>query len=154
MSQLYVRSGPVPSTGDERLYDLGRFQIATEGQQAIGGNLGELWVTYEVLMSKPIKPISPPVGQILSDHFQLNGWSSSVPLGNASVRTSTSSLLTGVAVGGATLLWPTTGPTIGNFLVTIMWSGQTVPPSPTQQLLGTVTQLSSLTFLTAIHLLR
>ena len=30
------------------MYDLGKFQLATEGMQAASGNVGELWVTYEV----------------------------------------------------------------------------------------------------------
>lgn len=48
MSIQYVRTGDFPSGGDPRMYDLGKFQIATEGMQAASGNVGELWVTYEV----------------------------------------------------------------------------------------------------------
>ncbi|QMW68670.1 capsid protein [Crucivirus-133] len=44
---------PVFSTGDIRLYDIGRFTIATQGMQAVGINLGELWVTYKICMLKP-----------------------------------------------------------------------------------------------------
>jgi len=38
---------------DIHLYDLGNFQIATGGQQADGGVLGELWGTFEVALVKP-----------------------------------------------------------------------------------------------------
>lgn len=53
---LYVRSGQVPIGKDVRLYDLGRTFIATQG---IGNNaapqtLGELWVSYEIELLKPI----------------------------------------------------------------------------------------------------
>lgn len=48
MSVQYVRVGDYPEGGDPRMYDLGKFQIATEGMQAASGSVGELWVTYEV----------------------------------------------------------------------------------------------------------
>lgn len=48
ISVQYVRTGGYPEGGDPRLYDLGKFQIATEGMQAASGSVGELWVTYEV----------------------------------------------------------------------------------------------------------
>jgi len=52
ISELYTRDGEVPDGSDPHLYDLGNFQIATEGMQASGGVLGELWVTYEVELFK------------------------------------------------------------------------------------------------------
>jgi len=53
VDKLYVRSGAAASGSDLRLYDLGTTVIATQGQQAAGANLGELWITYEVLLFKP-----------------------------------------------------------------------------------------------------
>lgn len=50
---LYTRNGPVPQNADIRLYDLGRFTLATSGQQADGQTLGSLYVTYEVVLMKP-----------------------------------------------------------------------------------------------------
>jgi len=47
-----IRLGGVGG-GDPRLYDLGRFSIATVGMQAPNVNLGELWVTYQVELLKP-----------------------------------------------------------------------------------------------------
>jgi len=52
VTELYTRFGSVPAGSDPHLYDLGNFQIATEGMQATGGVLGELWVTYEVELMK------------------------------------------------------------------------------------------------------
>lgn len=51
---LYVRTGPPPPNADLRLFDLGRFQIATEGMQSAGANIGGLWVSYDVTFNKPI----------------------------------------------------------------------------------------------------
>jgi len=51
---LYTRSNPAPQLGaDQRMYDLGNFQIATNGLQAANVNVGELWVTYQVAGLKP-----------------------------------------------------------------------------------------------------
>lgn len=52
MTQLFTRTTDVPQ-GDLRMYDIGRFQIATTGFQAASVNIGELWVTYQVCLLKP-----------------------------------------------------------------------------------------------------
>nr|QKV51253.1 putative capsid protein [Crucivirus sp.] len=50
---LYTRTGfESISDSDKRLYDLGVFNLATVGMQAIGANIGELWVSYSVKMYK------------------------------------------------------------------------------------------------------
>lgn len=77
-SMLYTRSTAVPAGFDQRLYDFARFNIATEGMQADGGVLGQLWVTYEVELYKQQFNY---VG--LTDHFRFSAISSSRPLGSA-----------------------------------------------------------------------
>lgn len=44
------------SGGDDRLYDVGKFQVATQGLPATtaGAIIGELWVTYDIEFFKPI----------------------------------------------------------------------------------------------------
>lgn len=54
LSTLYVRTGSPPSGSDQRLYDLGSFQIASWGVQGTSVVLGELWITYEVTLKKPL----------------------------------------------------------------------------------------------------
>ena len=49
----YVRSGVLPTTENQLMYDLGRTFVATSGQQANGSVLGDLWVSYEVELKKP-----------------------------------------------------------------------------------------------------
>lgn len=68
--ELYTRDGDVPDGGDIRLFDLGQFCIATGGQQAVGGVLGELWVSYEIELyqQKYSQPFS-----IRSAHIQSGG---------------------------------------------------------------------------------
>jgi len=47
---MYIPGG---ESGDVRLYDLGRFSIATVGMQAANTVIGELWVSYKICLLKP-----------------------------------------------------------------------------------------------------
>ena len=56
LTRLYTRgtSTNAAATGaDLRLYDLGSLAVGTFGQQAASATLGELWITYEVILFKP-----------------------------------------------------------------------------------------------------
>lgn len=57
---LFTREGAYE--GSLLDYDLGKFQYATVGQPTDGGVLGELWVTYDVVLYKPriLKSLSTP----------------------------------------------------------------------------------------------
>lgn len=48
----YVRTGPIPS-GEPLMYDQGVTFVCTQGMQATN-QVGDLWVTYEVELKKPI----------------------------------------------------------------------------------------------------
>jgi hypothetical protein len=50
----YIRSGGLPSSENQLMYDLGRTTVAVSGQQADDIVLGDLWVTYEIELKKPI----------------------------------------------------------------------------------------------------
>jgi len=54
----FTRNGPVPTGADARMYDLGVFNIATQGMQSGSVNIGELWVTYKVQLLKPSLPLT------------------------------------------------------------------------------------------------
>lgn len=49
----FVRTGAVPQGQDVKTYDLGTFQIATEGMPEQGQLQGQLWVSYQVVLRKP-----------------------------------------------------------------------------------------------------
>ncbi len=51
---MYVRNGPPPAGDSKLMYDLGITHVATSGQLAAGNVIGDLWVTYEVELKKPI----------------------------------------------------------------------------------------------------
>jgi hypothetical protein len=86
VSELYIRAGAVPSGADIRLYDIGRFSIATNGCQGTNVNLGELWCSYDVTL---LKQIDQPPGFInLFVDFNLAGTNATQPLLlDTSVRT-------------------------------------------------------------------
>lgn len=49
---IFNIANPSDGSGDRRLYDMGRFTIATVGMQA-PAVIGELWVTYKICFLKP-----------------------------------------------------------------------------------------------------
>lgn len=58
VSELYIRAYAPPSNADIRLYDMGKFYIATTGMQGTNVNLGELWCSYDIDVFKAIE--QPP----------------------------------------------------------------------------------------------
>lgn len=50
----YVRTGKLPTTENQLMYDLGRTTVAVSGQQADDKVLGDLWVSYEIELKKPV----------------------------------------------------------------------------------------------------
>lgn len=81
VSTLYVRSGGLPDGTDIRLYDLCKLEIATVGSQA-ASNIGELWVTYDVILSKPVLNFGAP-SAVYSAHYRTTGAVAASPLGTA-----------------------------------------------------------------------
>lgn len=121
VSELYIRNGPVPSGEDPRLYDLGNFQIATQGQQGSSVNIGELWVTYEVEFFKPQLGGLTTGSSLLTDHFwSSTGVSTSAYFGTSRTTREGSSL--GCTVSGNTITFPSYI-TQGNYIGTIFWAG-------------------------------
>lgn len=50
----YIRTSPVGTNDSPLLYDIGVTYVATSGMPATGNVVGDLWVTYEVELSKPL----------------------------------------------------------------------------------------------------
>lgn len=50
----YTRSGALPADENQLMYDLGVTHLAVSGQQSDGAAIGDLWVSYEVELKKPI----------------------------------------------------------------------------------------------------
>jgi len=101
-----VRCAPV--SGDLRLYDLCNFQVATFGLPVSTGVLGELWMTYDVILFKPT--LSNSIGTVM-DHFQLPTSISSAHYLGADTTTTynpVASSTLGGTVKSSTYTFPTT----------------------------------------------
>lgn len=104
VSELFVRVGGLESYSDQRLYDMGKFQIATQGQQADGGVIGELWCTYEVEF---FKPKFGAEDDILFDGFTFaSSISGAAPFGIAYAGSSQNNLGGTVNLASATYTFP------------------------------------------------
>lgn len=117
VTELYTRTTSPPAGQDLRLYDLGRFSIATQGQQGSSVNIGELWVSYEIELLKPqIPDVSTIVG---TDHiYSASGVSTSAYFGN-SYNTLANQL--GCTFGTTVIAFPQ-NITSGQYLLYCNWS--------------------------------
>lgn len=88
---------------DPRLYNIGRFNIATVGMQA-AATIGELWVTYKVCLLKPKMNAQLNI----ADHWKLDSSSISAsnPFGDEPELSTTSSSYQAQFMNGNTVLNP------------------------------------------------
>lgn len=113
---LWIRGGADPSsTEDNRLYDMGRFQLALAGVPAAadGATLGELWVTYDLELLEPyISPADTSPGFSLL--WAPTNVSEADPFGDQSMAYNPSSDDYGPTILGKRINWV---PSDGNSLV-------------------------------------
>lgn len=50
----YIRDAPVPANDSPMMYDIGVTYVATQGMPGDGNIVGDLWVTYEIELTKPM----------------------------------------------------------------------------------------------------
>lgn len=124
ISELYVRTDTPPDGQDLRLYDLGRFSIATVGQQGANVNIGELWVTYEIELLKPQLPDTSSV--IAEDHVTCgSSYSTSHYFGNPVTYLKNS---LGCTFSGNTITFPDDVAS-GTYLCLFLWRGASGAPT-------------------------
>lgn len=104
----FVRTGAVPQGQDIKTYDLGTFQIATEGMPEQGQLQGQLWVSYQVVLRKP--RIFSALGRAIKvDAFKAIGPSQNYPFGqqySQSPNNSIGTKLVRSGVGAFSILFP------------------------------------------------
>jgi len=110
----YVRAGEIPSGESKLSYDLGTMYIATSGQSANGIVLGDLWVTYEIELKKPVLT-SNVTGTPDFISFKYNGGSMAA-LFNGTVLATEGTL--GVTASGNIINFPLG--TFGTFFIDIL----------------------------------
>lgn len=99
LDTMYVRNSAVPVGADQRMYDLGSFQIATQGMQS-SYTVGELWVSYHLKLKKPRIAFDNNAEWAHIVESPGASGSFSQPLGTAGGALRTSSNLLGVALLG------------------------------------------------------
>jgi len=131
LSDLYTLRGSVPSGTDSRMFNMGRFTLATVGFQAANVNIGELHVTYQVRLLKP--KLYASLGN-MNDFALLTGgtWSNAAPLPAAYNTSSQSNFIVTYASGTLTL--PSSS-IIKAYRVEVFWTG----PAPVSVVLPTLT---------------
>lgn len=108
LSEQYVRFAAPPSNTDIRMYDLGRFSIATVGMQADNVNLGELWVSYDIEFLKPIQ-LPPGIDQEYA-YYLLSYTTATLASNPCTLNADTSSNQDniGLSIEGSTITFPAT----------------------------------------------
>lgn len=112
----YVRSVPMSDPAVLPLYDMGKTFVATQGMQADGNPVGDLWVTYEIEFSKP---------QIASDIvLATDSGTANITTGLAAATPFGTGVTTAVGsvpftVTGRTLTFPQG--TVGDYLVMVSY---------------------------------
>lgn len=124
VTKLYTRSGDVPADQDIRLYDLGKFQIATNGLQASNVNLGELWICYEVICykSKLFSTLLNNCNFFMSRSY--SGYTNALPLGGF-VSDSPDNTLD-ISVDDTHIYFPGEKSYIQQYLLYLSWDGSAV----------------------------
>jgi len=121
----YVRVGAVPSGEDAKTYDLGVTGFATAGFPGTSQVCGEIWVSYEVELRKPI--LSSGVldsASGVAHYYDPTGAAVANPNGTgARVKNIDTIGLTLLNTG--TLTWPSTYIPGAVYLVTWYWQGAT-----------------------------
>jgi hypothetical protein len=134
----YVRINAVPSGDSVLMYDLGKTTLAVSGQQATGNVLGDLWVTYEIELRKPVMTTinnANIVGLVGTATANING------TGNAfgtdfSITQSTfiNTPIVAAGAGASTIVFPA-GST-GSYSVTCYYLGATASSYPAWAISG------------------
>lgn len=129
VSELYIRAQAVPTGADVRLYDMGNFYIATNGCQGIDVNLGELWVSYDITLFKPIE--QPPGFLIPAAHYQLDpAQVGTKPVAVLSTNTGVDNIGLTFNANGLAFSFPTSIVSGSVWLITVQYTGTgTVSPS-------------------------
>jgi len=120
----YIRTGNLPTTENRLMYDLGRTTVAVTGQQVDDKVLGDLWVTYEIELKKPVLTNANNSNIHGYSAFNNSGINIGAAFGGAGTYVERfNSLPVNVTMGANTLTFGS-GLT-GTYMVTIFYAGVT-----------------------------
>lgn len=127
----YVRGTSVPAGEDGKMYDLGLTTFASTGVQGTSVNLGELWVTYDIILKKPIDTATRALFSSYA-HY-------STPNQNINTHAAFTGLTPkydniGITFDTNHIFWPPG--LLGNYLITVAYTG-TITAANTGFVIGT-----------------
>lgn len=117
----YVRSVATPANEDKLLYDLGTMNLAVQGCQTDGNPVGDLWVTYEIELKKPV------VASNITSYFSTYGAQVIAPAGVASLFAGSSTSTVGslpITMSGNTITFPKGR--VGSYQITVRLAGSSL----------------------------
>jgi len=119
LNDLYTLRGIQPGGTDARLFNLGRFSIATVGFQAANVNIGELHVTYQVRLLKP--KLYATLGN-MNDFALLTGsnYTNANPIPTGMILSGSSNFVPVILSGTVTLPGSAV---IKTYRIEVFWSG-------------------------------
>lgn len=126
LGTMYIRNSAIASGSDQRMYDMGKFEFATQGMQS-AYTVGELWVSYHVKLKKPRIPANE-IGQWAHiTEFPVGSATAAAPLGTTGGVLNSSSTLVGVSSSSTTSI---TLSAPGTYLINTLWKGSTITSLP------------------------
>jgi len=118
----YVQIGSAAPDQDERLYNLGNFQLAVQGQSS-SQVIGELWVTFEVAFFKPLFAVGQGLN-ILTDKYKAVCPTSVQNPFNNCVYTQLPGSLLGSTISTAGIITFPVSVSIGTYLIMVSMNPQ------------------------------
>lgn len=111
----YIHTQPVPTGDSELMYDMGTTFVSTSGMPGDNNVVGDLWITYEIELKKPV------VKTNLSSRAETYSASFLAPTTSSWFTTSTVNVTNtlGLTASGNTITFPTG--TVGTYLVQILF---------------------------------
>lgn len=136
--KFYVRTGVLPANQDIKTYDIGNFQIATVGSQAVAV-IGELHVSYDIELMKPIDLSITDQGAGLSHYYSNTNVNTSAYFGTVQANRFDN---IGLTISTTGITFPNTLQP-GQVYQVFVWYGGTAANVATPTItLGNCTQLS------------
>jgi len=115
LNNYFVNSSanqPAPSASTSKFYDIGNYQLVTQGNASTGEEIGELYVEYSFTMIRP-KQQTPAGQNLIVSHYTGTATTANT-FTNMTQKDGSNLSLT---FGANTLLFPTTGNVNGRYLV-------------------------------------
>lgn len=117
----YIRTGSVPAGDSVLMYDLGLTHLAVSGCQSTGNRLGDLWVTYDIELKKPLLYSNVTSRVDSSTGYVTTGLSTTTLFGTT---TTTLGGSTPVSVLNNSITFPKG--MVGRFVALVEWTGNTL----------------------------